>query len=338
MPKPEVRVAVLGLGRIASLLEDDALREKPATHAGAFQAQPGTVLAGGWDPVDERRTAFTARWGAPTGFQDPEDLLVRVRPDLVVVATPPDSHRPLVALAARLGVGVIVCEKPLAPTVREARALVAAAARAGSRLVVNHERRYARDYQRVRRLVSEGTHGALLSITARLYLGRSRSPAQVLYWDGTHLIDILRYLTGHEVGRVSAWGRPATPGGSLGARWTMGPTSVVIEVAGNRDHFVFELDLSFERGRVRIGNGLYDEGAGGPSPLYEHLRSLLPVPVDPADLSPSGYFSGMAADAVGAVGDPGRVPLSSGADGLAALEGVDRILRAAGSGLGRRSS
>ncbi|GHV88670.1 hypothetical protein AGMMS50267_10300 [Spirochaetia bacterium] len=39
-PMKKIPVAIIGLGRIASLLEDDRLREKPCTHAGAITANP----------------------------------------------------------------------------------------------------------------------------------------------------------------------------------------------------------------------------------------------------------------------------------------------------------
>ena len=43
------KAAVVGLGRIGSLLEDDRLREKPCTHAGAAAANPGLILCAGKD-------------------------------------------------------------------------------------------------------------------------------------------------------------------------------------------------------------------------------------------------------------------------------------------------
>jgi len=117
----------------------------------------------------------------------------------------------------------------------------------------------------------------------------------------------------------------------------VGNVEVFTETASNRDHLVFELDLSFENGRVRIGNGLYEEGVGGASPLYDSMRSLLPVAVDPSVLYPTGYFSGMAEDAVQAARSGVR-PQSTIEDGLAALETIDGILRASGSSLKRIAS
>lgn len=330
-----VRVAVLGLGRIASFLEDDTRREKPASHAGAFSAVEGAVLCAGWDTEADRRQAFASRWSVPTEFRDPDDLVASARPDIVVVATPPDSHGSLVLTACRAKVPVVVCEKPLTANLAEARRLVQAVGQTSTRVMVNHERRYARDYRRLKGLIEAGTYGALLTIGAKLFMGRGRAPGEVLLWDGTHLIDILRYLTGKELRDVQTWGKPEALGAKLTARFQMGETEVFWETASNRDHLVFELDLGFERGRVRVGNGLYEEFVGGPSPMYDKMRSLLPVSVPPNELYPTGYFSGMAADAVHAAREASYQPVSTLADGLAALEAIERLLRASGSSLKR---
>ena len=331
-----VRVAFLGLGRIASLLEDDTKREKPASHAGAFTAA-GAVLSGGWDTEADRRRAFAERWSVPTEFDGAQGLLGNQRPDIVVIATPPESHAELVTLACRAGVPVVVCEKPVTADLAQARGLVRAVAKLSTRVLINHERRYARDYLRVRAAVVAGTYGVLRTVNAKLFMGRGRAPGEVLLWDGTHLIDILRFLTGAEVENAETWGKAEAPGGRLTSRFNVGGTEVFLETAADRDHLVFELDLGFERGRIRVGNGLYEEFVGGPSPLYDKMRSLLPVPVEPTELYPTGYFSGMAADAVRAAREPGYRPVSTLSDGLAALEAIERLLRAAGSSLKRIS-
>jgi hypothetical protein len=151
------------------------------------------------------------------------------------------------------------------------------------------------------------------------------------------MIDILRYLTGGDVNRVTAWGKPETPGERLTARFFVGETEVWLETAADRDHLVFELDLGFETGRVRVGNGLYEEFVGAPSPLYEKMRSLVGVEVNRDELYPTRYFAGMAEDAVRSAREPGYQPVSTMADGLAALEAIETLLRASGSSLKRIS-
>ena len=336
--KPDfpVTAALIGLGRIASLLEDDKKREKPASHAGAL-TQAGVRLIAGCDTDPERAQTFSRRWGVGALYNEAEQLLAEQSPDILVIATYPDSHAELLKFAFRHRIPVVICEKPLTDTLSAARQLERALEKNSTKVVVNHERRYARDYQRVRDLITSQHYGCLRSVNAKLFMGRGRTPGEVLLWDGTHLVDILRYLTGEEGTEVQADGEVRQSGGSLLVRMMMGTVTTVIEIATDRDHLVFELDLSFERGRIRIGNGLYEEWVGGESPLYEKMRSLLPVQVDTSALSPTEYFLGMAKDAVRAFREPGYQPVSSLRDGVAALETLDTILKRAGSSLAKIS-
>jgi len=333
----QTKVVVIGLGRIASLLEDDAKREKPASHAGAFSTLPDAQLAAGWDTNPERCELFTQRWNVPTEFEGVRHLLTTIKPEIAVMATYPDSHADLVRLACELEVPVVVCEKPITSDLPSARRLVHLVSKSRTKVMINHERRYARDYRRVKAIIRDKTYGILQNIRASLFMGRGRTPAEVLLWDGTHLLDLLRYLTSGEITQVQTWGRVEQPGGRLTGRFLTGGVETWFEVAANRDHLVFELDLSFERGRIRVGNGLYEEFAGAPSPLYDKMRSLVPVTVDPAELFPTEYFSAMARDAVRAAREPGYGPVSTAADGLAALEAIDLLLRRSGSSLKRMS-
>jgi predicted dehydrogenase len=297
----------------------------------------GAALVGGWDPDPDRRRLFADRWAVPTDFDGPESLLQAVAPDVLVVATWPESHAALVELACTAKIPVVVCEKPLTNDLGQARRLVGRVSRSSTRVMVNHERRYARDYRRVREVIQGCSYGPLVTVSAKLFMGRGRTPGEVLLWDGTHLLDVLRFLTGAEIAQVRSWGNPGVKGSSLTTRFRLGATEVFVETASNRDHLVFELDLSFERGRIRIGNGLYEEFVGGVSPLYDSMRSLLPVAVDASALYPTNYFLGMAEDAVRAAREPSYQPVSAVRDGLAALQAIDQILRSAGSSLKRVS-
>ena len=104
-----------------------------------------------------------------------------------------------------------------------------------------------------------------------------------------------------------------------------GSIPVTIEVGAEREHLVFEVDLSFQRGRIRVGNGLYEEHESRESPHYEGFRSLAPTGVGPPERT--GYFAGMLEDAVACALDPARRPRSDAADGLAALRFILSVVR-----------
>ena len=320
--------ALIGLGRIASLLEDDVLREKPASHAGAIAACPDTFIAAGMDIDHARRADFAARWGVEAVYDDAAAMIDDVRPQILHICTHADSHLRFLKLAIVKDVPVVVLEKPVADSLSQARRLVRRLEASRTRVVVNHERRYSRDYLRVKKLIGEGDFGPLRSVTGRLFMGNERPLEAVLLYDGTHLFDIISFLLGGPLGKVRRAGGPAA--GTEGLRTIYvtadcGGTPVVCEIGNGRDHVVFELEFSFASGRIRVGNGIYEEYESRESPYYEKMRSLIPREVE--NIGPTGYFAGMFADAVGLLDNPERKPISSYRDGLDSLRMVARIRR-----------
>jgi predicted dehydrogenase len=341
----KIPAAIIGLGRIASLLENDTRREKPCTHAGAIAAGPDCALAAGCDTDAERRRLFAETWGVPV-YADAAEMIAVEKPRLVVIATHPDSHGHYCRLAADRGVPVVICEKPLADTLGRARRIAALEKSGPLRILTNHERRYSADYIRARAVLDEGRLGPLLSVRAELCMGKTKRLLDVLWHDGTHLADALMYLSGSVMEHKKTWGakltaregttwlsgrliRPAAPpapasiplAAQAGASRDQGdPASVpfVIQIGAGRDHLVFEMEFSCQRGRLRIGNGIFEVWESAESPYAEGFRSLKKTAA--AFEGPTGYFSNMTADAAACVRDPARRPRSSAVDGLRVIE------------------
>jgi predicted dehydrogenase len=315
-----VPVALVGLGRIASLLEEDRLREKPCTHAGAAAANPDCLLAAGTDIDGERRRLFAERWGVPV-YEDAAAMIEAQAPKVLVIATHPDSHAAYCALAAARGVPVVICEKPLADSLRGARRIAALHRRGKLKVLVNHERRYAGDYRRARKILADGWLGPLLAVRGLLCMGRNRRLLDVLWHDGTHLADAAMFLSGGRLRHQRLWGAPLDRREGtayLGGRLEPFGAPFLMELGAGRDHLAFELEFSCERGRLRIGNGLFEIWESVPSPYAEGFRSLKNSGETFA--GPTGYFANMVADAAACARDPRREPQSSALDGLRVIE------------------
>ena len=324
----EFTCAVVGLGRIGSSLENDPLREKPCTHAGAISANPDCKLIAGCDIKREARETFLIQWGALNSvevFGSIDALLNKITPDILSIATPLNTHLSLVRAAARAGVPIIICEKPLAHSLPDARAIARVHSRGKAKIVVNHERRYSRDYQIVKERIQSEHYGRLLSIKATLFFGRTAAHRDVLLHDGTHMIDIINFLTETSCTLKKRYGsmRSATPSAFLYGN--AGSVPVSLEVGSRRDHLVFELDLSFEQGRIRVGNGVLSFEKSTSSPYYSDYRSLLPDTTP--DIEQTGYFSGMIADAVNCRRDPAHMPVSSAKDSLEVMRFIHSARR-----------
>lgn len=323
------RAAVIGLGRIASLLEDDPLREKPCTHAGALVATGVCEIAAGMDIDQERRTIFADRWGA-TPFDDAEAMIRSVRPEILVVATHPDTHEQYVRLAAQESVPVVVCEKPLAHTVRSARRIAKMERSGVVRVVVNHERRFSRDYRLVRAAVDAEQLGALLGVYGTLYFGRTAPHDRVLLHDGTHLVDSIHFLTDDEIVLRGRTGEPRGNRSSLFLQGTLKKREipVTIEVGSERDYLHLEIVLSFVAGRIRVGNGVFEWERSVESPHYKGYRSLQSVQRTVPE--PTGYFRSMMDEAVRLAGDSTARSESRAEDAYAVMKVIGSALTRAG--------
>ena len=163
------------------------------------------------------------KFGIPRIYSDVAVMLNREQPDFVDIITPPQTHLALVEMAAKRGVHIL-CQKPLAPTMEEARAIVDIAARAGVRLMVHDNFRFQPWHREARKLLDAGAIGALQTISCRTRLGDGWGekaylarqpyfrdmPRLLIFETGVHFIDVYRYLAG-EITQVYARLRRLNP-------------------------------------------------------------------------------------------------------------------------------
>ena len=155
--------------------------------------------------VDEQR----ARSIAPGAqyYSTAQDLIGASDIDAVIISTPPQFHEPLALAAIAAGKHVLV-EKPLAATVEACRTMAAAAAKAGLLLAVGYNHRYFEALKLVRDAVQSGELGTLSHMRAYAgHTGLSEFKAPWMYDksimgggalmdNGTHVIDLVRYIMG----------------------------------------------------------------------------------------------------------------------------------------------
>ncbi|GAB7552451.1 oxidoreductase [Novosphingobium sp. 11B] len=128
----------------------------------------------------------------------PEALIADDTVDLVVVATPNDTHAPLARTALEAGRHVVV-DKPFALDLQEARGLVALAETTGRHLQVFHNRRWDSDFLTVRRAIEDGAIGRVTHFESRIDRFRPQvrdrwrenaAPGAGVWFDlGPHMVD-----------------------------------------------------------------------------------------------------------------------------------------------------
>jgi len=126
----KVRVGVIGVGMGSG-------------HAAAYQKDGRAELVALCDVNEARLRAAAERLGvsAERRYTDPYDMFRRADLDGVSVATPNKFHAPLTLAAFKAGCHVL-CEKPMAMTVKEAERMLAASKKAGRNLMINFSYRF----------------------------------------------------------------------------------------------------------------------------------------------------------------------------------------------------
>jgi predicted dehydrogenase len=178
-----------------------------------FQNVPGVAVEAVADPDPVGRAKAKERSGARQSYADYRTLLREVKPDLVAIATRyPDQHRDMALAAAEVCRGIFI-EKPFTETVREADEVLEAAARRGVKIQVAHNRRYTREFVRVKALLAEGFAGTIREVQIH---GKQdhRAGGEDLMVLGTHDFDLMRFYFGDPrwcLAHVGVQGRDAGP-------------------------------------------------------------------------------------------------------------------------------
>jgi UDP-N-acetylglucosamine 3-dehydrogenase len=178
-----LRVGVVGVGVMG------------ANHARVLSEIAGVELAGVVDP-DRKQREYVARNLHCAAFGG-LDALIDSGVDAVTIAAPTHLHHDIALACISRGVHVMV-EKPIAPTVEEGRAIVAAARRAGVTLMVGHVERFNPAVESIKRAIKDQ---AILSIAITRVgpFPPRMSNVGVVIDLAVHDIDLIRWFTDSEI-------------------------------------------------------------------------------------------------------------------------------------------
>jgi predicted dehydrogenase len=169
-----------------------------ARASGAFE------LVAGVDVNEAACAEFRTTTGAPT-FPSLTAARQAVKADAALIATPDAFHVPLSIEALEAGLDVI-CEKPLAETLKDARRMHDTAKRHGKLLMAHQQLRWLPMHHHAKRLVQQGQVGVLrqmefsMTVFSDACFGgyRSKLPQLILRDLAIHHLDLIRYLSGQD--------------------------------------------------------------------------------------------------------------------------------------------
>jgi predicted dehydrogenase len=176
----------------------------------AMRDQPKLTLVGVADDDPKGLAAAAKRLGVDRAYADYRELLDREKPQFVAVAMRwIDCHREMILACVERGIHVF-SEKPLAPTLADCDAIVAACERSHTKLAMAFQTRYSPRFERVKELIAEGAIGEVLELRGRGKEDR-RGGGEDLMVLGAHIMDMFRGIQGDAAwcfARVTDGGRP----------------------------------------------------------------------------------------------------------------------------------
>ncbi len=200
-----ILIGVLGTAHIAHA----------SSYSNAIKSIPGAKLVAVYDDEQERGSAFADQFDA-SYYSSLDSLLERREIQAVIVTSATSQHNEIVQAAALSGKHIL-CEKPIATNLEDAREMIKACQKAGVLLQIAYVCRFYPFVQTARRLIENGEMGQIIGIIGG---NRGRPPLPPVYppWitdpmlagggalldHSVHVTDAMRFILGQEVRVVFA--------------------------------------------------------------------------------------------------------------------------------------
>jgi len=188
------------------------------THARACNANPHTEIVGLAEVREGAAEAFakTHNINVPI-FTDYRDLLKVDGLDAIIIATPNNVHAPVSIAAAEAGKHIL-CQKPMATTLADVKAMVAAVEKAGINGMVAYTKRFFRTTRFLHDFLRSEDLGRIYHVRAIYFQSWLSNPATPMVWRlqrektgtgvlgdlGSHITDLVQYLIEDDITRVTA--------------------------------------------------------------------------------------------------------------------------------------
>jgi len=207
--KKVLRFGILGAGSIAIY-----------RHAPEIATHPNAEIAAIYDPITERAEDLADEFGGDV-YDSVEEVLGDDSIDAVVVATPNAYHCPLTVAALKAGKDVL-CEKPMATSLKDAKKMIQTAKQTGRKLMIGHNQRLMSPHVKAKEILESGVLGRVLTFRTSFGHGgpemwsQDQGPHTWFFKKeeafvgsmgdlGVHKTDLVRWLLADEVKEAAAF-------------------------------------------------------------------------------------------------------------------------------------
>ena len=201
-------IGIIGCGKIAQV-----------RHIPEYAANKDAKLVGFYDINLERAKSLAAQHGA-TAYETVDELLANPEIQAVSICAANFAHAELTIKALEAGKHVL-CEKPMAITLEECEAMVAAAKKSGKYLMIGHNQRLAKAHSTAKKLIDDGLIGDIVTFRTTFghggpetwsvdpglntwFFDKKRAAMGAMADLGIHKTDLIHFLTSQKVVRTTA--------------------------------------------------------------------------------------------------------------------------------------
>jgi predicted dehydrogenase len=249
------KVAIIGAGWVG------------LSHASGYQSITDCAIVGCADPVRSLGDRLAEKFEGNV-YESINELLDKEKPDIISVCTPPSVHLPVIKTALSRGVKHIVCEKPLAHNVKDAKKIVEEVKTCGALLMPAFCHRFVEPVLKMKAMIESGELGDIVffrnefssrfeGVQDRWFSQKEVAGGGTIMDTSVHSIDLFRFLCG-EVKNVSARIMTRIPGlkvedssclllqsvkgciGIIEASWNLPVGKAELEICGTRGRAFYE--------------------------------------------------------------------------------------------------
>ncbi len=240
-----IKCLVVGLGNIGFTYDKGLSQKFVFSHTRACLKNEKVELLAGIDPNETRRNDFAKKTRIKT-FARISDFKNKIKqtPDIVIICVPTQSHLKVFREVLGLKPKMIILEKPLSFSLKEAQEIVRLAKKEKVILFVNYQRRFNNFLQNIKKEIKSKKYGKFVRGCVKYKGG--------VYNSGSHAINLLSFWLG-DLRIASVSNKRILPNGDFSADFILQTDRALInfENFSNIDFDVSEYDLFFEKGRLR---------------------------------------------------------------------------------------
>jgi predicted dehydrogenase len=184
----KLKTVIIGLGQIGQGYDyERADSSVILTHAKAVSLHDDFELSAGVDLCAKKRKNFEKKYSKPA-YANIQEIRNVFKPDIIAIAVPLPFHFPLFNESLVFEPKGIVCEKPLAKNIDEAKRMIESARALGCAVSVNYSRRFNPEVHKLKNMIDAGVLGAIYKVMVWYTKG--------IEGNGSHFINMLQLFFG----------------------------------------------------------------------------------------------------------------------------------------------